>query len=273
VLSFLSSFMIPGAHHDDKYRMVEDEFLSTAQRFTAHLHRAEYNRLKSIAKTQNAAAIREIERPVVGSPTKVAKQRREQQKRTLKQRDELGDEHGGSSSSRGGRVSSGLRVLMESPRKQSRSIRPFAQTTTNTRAAAGFASRGASPTVQSGRGSASLEKRQSDTDADEDLNAGAAAPRRAMTSSSKMPSASTKAGRLISTTPATNRRTSQLQSEQVFLHNHALDHDDHDDKEDDDDDPFGIRKRRIRREKSREQLRKTENPKPTKSNDVMPTFL
>jgi hypothetical protein len=57
----------------------------------------------------------------------------------------------------------------------------------------------------------------------------------------------------------------------MFLHDD--DHDDRDDKEDDDDDPFGIRKRRIRREKSREQLRKTENPKPTKSNDVMPTFL
>ncbi|OAQ95814.1 hypothetical protein LLEC1_05434 [Akanthomyces lecanii] len=41
-------YMLPG---DDHYRIVEDELLQTAQRFTTHLHRAEYNRLKLIAKS------------------------------------------------------------------------------------------------------------------------------------------------------------------------------------------------------------------------------
>lgn len=257
--------MIPGALNDDKYRMVEDEFLSTAQRFTAHLHRAEYNRLKSIAKTQNAAAIREIERPVVGSPTKVAKQRRELHKRTMKQRNELGDEPGGSPL----RVSSGLQGLMESPRKESKFIRPFAQITSNTRAAAGFGSRGASPIVKGGRSNASLDRRQisiMDEESDEDLNAGVPSRRNTTMASSMRPASSTKTAATwpMSTTASSNIKTSQAPPKQE---------DSSDNEEDDDDDPFGIRKRRIRREKSREQLRKPENHKPKKSPDLMPTFL
>ncbi|RSM01437.1 hypothetical protein CEP52_008570 [Fusarium oligoseptatum] len=45
-------FMRPGPQHDDRYRMVEDEFVNMAHQFTTHLHRAEYNRLKSLAKSQ-----------------------------------------------------------------------------------------------------------------------------------------------------------------------------------------------------------------------------
>ncbi|KAL8830322.1 MAG: hypothetical protein Q9170_005779 [Blastenia crenularia] len=47
-------YMHPGLSHDDIYIMVEDEFLSTAQLFTSHLHLAEYVRLKNIAKARNA---------------------------------------------------------------------------------------------------------------------------------------------------------------------------------------------------------------------------
>ncbi len=36
--------MIDGLEDDDKYRMVEDEFVATAGTFTAHLHAAEYQR-------------------------------------------------------------------------------------------------------------------------------------------------------------------------------------------------------------------------------------
>lgn len=57
--------MIPA---DDRYRMVEDEFLCTAQRFTTHLHRAEYDRLKARARSNHALTIRDMERPVVGPP-------------------------------------------------------------------------------------------------------------------------------------------------------------------------------------------------------------
>ncbi|KAI1857456.1 hypothetical protein JX265_011191 [Neoarthrinium moseri] len=60
------SFMREGLDGDDMYRMVEDEFYYTAQRFTAHLHAAEYQKLKDKAKSHNAATIRDITRPVVG---------------------------------------------------------------------------------------------------------------------------------------------------------------------------------------------------------------
>ncbi|KAL8677529.1 MAG: hypothetical protein Q9186_006041 [Xanthomendoza sp. 1 TL-2023] len=43
-----------GLSHDDIYIMVEDEFLSTAQLFTSHLHHAEYIRLKNAARARNA---------------------------------------------------------------------------------------------------------------------------------------------------------------------------------------------------------------------------
>ncbi|KAK6600547.1 hypothetical protein H4I96_07873 [Botrytis cinerea] len=39
------SFMEEGREHDDKYRIVEDEFLTVAKSFTVHLHTAEYKRL------------------------------------------------------------------------------------------------------------------------------------------------------------------------------------------------------------------------------------
>ncbi|CAI4213027.1 unnamed protein product [Parascedosporium putredinis] len=58
--------MIEGMDYDDKYRMVEDELLSVARKFTVHLHAAEYHRLKHQAKSRNADAIDSISRPVVG---------------------------------------------------------------------------------------------------------------------------------------------------------------------------------------------------------------
>lgn len=64
--------------HDDRFRMVEDEFLATAQQFTRHLHQAEYQRLKAAAAARaegDAEAIRRGEvreervvvRPMVGA--------------------------------------------------------------------------------------------------------------------------------------------------------------------------------------------------------------
>jgi hypothetical protein len=68
--------MIEGLDHDDRYRMVEDEFLSMANDFTKHLHAAEYHRLKALASTRNAAMIRTISRPVTGGMTDLVKRRR-----------------------------------------------------------------------------------------------------------------------------------------------------------------------------------------------------
>jgi hypothetical protein len=68
--------MIEGINHDDRYRMVEDEFLAMANDFTKHLHAAEYQRLKALASTRNADMIRTISRPVTGRMTDLVKRRR-----------------------------------------------------------------------------------------------------------------------------------------------------------------------------------------------------
>lgn len=68
--------MIEGFDHDDRYRMVEDEFLAMAHDFTKHLHAVEYQRLKALASTRNAEMIRTISRPVTGRMTDLVKRRR-----------------------------------------------------------------------------------------------------------------------------------------------------------------------------------------------------
>ncbi|KAL6836406.1 hypothetical protein J3E69DRAFT_27768 [Trichoderma sp. SZMC 28015] len=149
-------FMISGPLNDDKFRMVDDEFLHMAQRFTAHLHRAEYDRLKALSKAQNAATISEIERPVVASavPTARARQRSEAAQNTMKRRkaleaesgDDAGD--GDSRKAKGDEQRSpwamGLRGLMEAPRREGRTIMPAASASSSssrTRAAAGYSSK------------------------------------------------------------------------------------------------------------------------------------
>ncbi|UKZ47367.1 hypothetical protein TrVGV298_001585 [Trichoderma virens] len=151
-------FMIPGPLNDDKFRMVDDEFLHIAQRFTAHLHRAEYDRLKALAKAQNAATIREIERPIVPdtAPTARARQRSESAQRAMKQRKALeaeGDDDAGDRDGRETRreeqrslwAAPGLRGLMEAPKREGRTIMPAASASSSsssrTRAAAGFSSK------------------------------------------------------------------------------------------------------------------------------------
>ena len=57
-------FMREGLDGDDIWVMVEDEFLSTARLFTQHLHHAEYQRLKKLARVQNESKIQSIARPV-----------------------------------------------------------------------------------------------------------------------------------------------------------------------------------------------------------------
>ncbi|KAI9827234.1 MAG: hypothetical protein M1832_005372 [Thelocarpon impressellum] len=57
-------FIRDGMDADDKYIMVEDEFLATAKTFTQHLHHAEYIRLKNLARTRNSSAAKSIARPV-----------------------------------------------------------------------------------------------------------------------------------------------------------------------------------------------------------------
>ncbi|KAF8450113.1 hypothetical protein BGX38DRAFT_1142261 [Terfezia claveryi] len=56
-------------HSDDCYIMVEDELHDIAHQFTRSLHRAEYQRLQSLAASKNASSISEIQRPVNGPGT------------------------------------------------------------------------------------------------------------------------------------------------------------------------------------------------------------
>ncbi|KAK8867630.1 hypothetical protein PGQ11_006208 [Apiospora arundinis] len=80
------SYMVEGFDADDGYHMVEDEFLITAQQFTAHLHAAEYHRQKEAAKTQNAALISKISRPVVGVTSHTADRKHERAELRKKQK-------------------------------------------------------------------------------------------------------------------------------------------------------------------------------------------
>ncbi|KAK3502347.1 hypothetical protein B0T13DRAFT_166413 [Neurospora crassa] len=68
-------FMIEGLRYDDRYRMVEDEFLSVAGEFTRHLHAAEYQRLRNLASSRNAETIDDISRPVTGAPMSAVERR------------------------------------------------------------------------------------------------------------------------------------------------------------------------------------------------------
>ncbi|KAK5118196.1 hypothetical protein LTR85_008176 [Meristemomyces frigidus] len=59
-------YMREGYAADDIWTMVEDEFYSTAQMFTQHIHHAEYVRLKKLAKSRGAGTLQAIARPTDG---------------------------------------------------------------------------------------------------------------------------------------------------------------------------------------------------------------
>lgn len=67
--------MVDGFDDDDQWRMVEDEFCAVAGHFTAHLHAAQYRRLKEEAKKQDPNTIPNISRPVIAPPTSHVKRR------------------------------------------------------------------------------------------------------------------------------------------------------------------------------------------------------
>jgi len=120
--------MIDGIDYDDRYRMVEDEFLAVAGEFTRHLHAAEYQRLKGLAKSKNAETIDNISRPVTGEMTDLVKRKHAALDTAAKQRKGIRKPLG----KRAGRIgsetedetegprrpSTSLQGLMESPRKQ-----------------------------------------------------------------------------------------------------------------------------------------------------------
>ncbi len=135
--------MIEGTEHDDKYRMVEDELLAVAGSFTAHLHAAEYQRLKALAKNQNAETIDNISRPVTGDMTDAVRRRHEEVERAARQHRalkrtmvDLNDAETDDYESP--RTKTFLQGLMNSPRKKAAPLTSFTTTQTATRAAAGL---------------------------------------------------------------------------------------------------------------------------------------
>ncbi|KAI1765378.1 hypothetical protein GGR53DRAFT_263862 [Hypoxylon sp. FL1150] len=141
------SYMIEGLEHDDRFRMVEDEFLSTAQQYTAHLHAAEYHRLKAASKLQNADTIRDISRPVVGRATDLVKIKQERKARQQKQKMAARKAAASKSHSHDDtdtesdddQHSTTLHGLMESPRKRAARLDTLTKVViSTTRAAAGF---------------------------------------------------------------------------------------------------------------------------------------
>lgn len=108
--------------------MVEDEFLAVAGEFTRHLHAAEYQRLRGLAKSQNAETIQNISRPVTGEMTDLVKRRHAALDTAAKQRRGISRALG-KRAARDGSGSDGeeaparqpvtsLQGLMDSPRKQ-----------------------------------------------------------------------------------------------------------------------------------------------------------
>ncbi|RYP37062.1 hypothetical protein DL767_003125 [Monosporascus sp. MG133] len=136
------TFMIEGLEADDRYRMVEDELLLIAQRFTAHLHAAEYQRLKEASKSQNAKTIKDISRPVIGPMTELAKRKQERKARAGRQRlarkKALADQDDTSSESDDHYRGNSLFGLMESPVKKVTRLDSLVAPSTATRAAAGL---------------------------------------------------------------------------------------------------------------------------------------
>ena len=260
--------------------------LHTARQFTTHLHRAEYNRLKALARSQNAGTIQEIKRPVVRSPTATARRRESTAKLRERQRKGLEGSAGAADDAARRPAPKGLRGLMESPRKDARFISSSVTGAAKTRAAAGFQS---STAVLSPNGRPRPSTANDDSETGDDITEVSPAPARRTTAlpSSRpvstdprnrtwpLPSlAASSSATDNSISPSSSRpsvRSLQGQHGQNETSPARIIHVD----DDDDDDPFGINKRKIHREKSRENLRKWEGKKaPKKStSDTIPSFL
>lgn len=140
----LRRFMDEGMLHDDKYRMVEDEFLSVAQQFTVHLHTAEYKRQIKDVKARNADTINFISRPVTGKMPDHTKRKIEAVMRSKKQKAALGGLLGkkgqddDESDAELPYMGTTLHGLMDSPRKRNMALARIGRGTPATRAAAGY---------------------------------------------------------------------------------------------------------------------------------------
>jgi len=133
--------------HDDKFRMVEDEFLSTAQRFTVHLHAAEYKKQEKMVKARRAETINSISRPITGKMSDQTRRKVQAVDRSKAQRSAIEsflakktDQPDDSDDSTEGLpyIGTTLHGLMDSPRRKAASLLRPGSSGVATRAAAGF---------------------------------------------------------------------------------------------------------------------------------------
>ena len=137
--------MIEGMDHDDKYRMVEDEFLAVAQNWTVHLHATEYKKQQKMVKSRNAETIDAISRPVVDRMPNNTRRKVEGLAKVKAQKSAVGEllaKTGGAQDTDSDEdaiyYGNGLHTLMVSPRKKAASLSKIGSAKATTRAAAGF---------------------------------------------------------------------------------------------------------------------------------------
>ncbi len=140
--------MEEGFDRDDRFRMVEDEFLDAAKQFTQHLHAAEYQKMKKAARSQNVATINSISRPITIRMPNETRRKVESVARAKKQVDVIqgllsrknhGAGSGEDSDDYGSAwLGTALHGLMESPRRSAASLDTVGKAPAMTRAAAGF---------------------------------------------------------------------------------------------------------------------------------------
>ena len=140
-------YMDEGMECDDKYRMVEDEFLTIAQKYTVHLHAAEYKRQEKMVKARNAETISSISRPVTDRMPDHTRRRVESVARSKTQRNAIeglleekavADDTDDSDEDGLPYIGTTLHGLMDSPRRKAASLSKVGSVRTATRAAAGF---------------------------------------------------------------------------------------------------------------------------------------
>lgn len=195
--------------------MVEDEFLSVARTFTAHLHHAEYVRLKNEAKNRNSATVSNISRPVdsitaMRAETKKKKEAEAQEARTkaglesikgpkrpvtTSDDSDLDENEGQEQPWEGTHLQ---RFMTTSPKKALTSLTGLQGVMSHTRAAAGYERsehKGKTALQSHGQGKATAPVANDETsEDDDDLDAPSRAPSRAPAAASKpRPTAKAKA--------------------------------------------------------------------------------
>ncbi|KAK2044571.1 hypothetical protein LZ31DRAFT_279153 [Colletotrichum somersetense] len=301
--------MIEGLDHDDRYRMVEDELFTVAGQFTAHLHAAEYQRLKAQTRSQNAEMIKNISRPVVGSLTELARKRQEELLRKKKQREALrqakqeagrGSDESGDETSIPWRGTS-LQGLMHSLRKKEVPLMALTKTDSGTKASSLF---GGLVRSQSKRPATAMKSHQYDEETEDESDdlggpsrlmakredarsrpapgrpayswrTGEEAPSRPVPQKSEMPDASLW---MAETKPAIRRGgspTPMSTRPASTKTTTTLEDNSKEDEDDDDDDLFTIfKKRRVTsRPQRREAEKKEEKPESRENRDIIPSFI